>query len=396
MIIDEPTLMTVLGLAALAAAALFFSLASFTRSIPGVRCWAGACLAVGIATVIDGPRLVTNWQLASLLFNIPVSVGQVLILAGTMQFCARPGAMRALWTLSLAAAAITIGFTYIYPDSSWRIGSLSLHQMLVNGWTAFILWNFPDRGARRAFRVASLVAVFQGAAALAQGILVVSSQVAVTYAAPQLPLANIISWAGAMVNILVGNWMLLLLIMLRLVSELRTAAERDVLTGLLNRRGLRHRIDAILQRASAATLGMVIIDIDYFKQVNDRHGHEVGDRVLVVMGTVLLGLKVPNATVCRWGGEEFCILVEGATCAQLRALAERVRQRFERDSAALPGLDGGVTASAGIAVRPLEARFDMAVLIREADAQLYRAKAAGRDRTEMADSVADSVADSTA
>lgn len=387
MTIDEPTLMTVLGLASLAASALFFSLASFTRQIPGVRCWAFGCLAVGFATVLDGPRLVSDWQLASLLFNIPMSVGQVLVLAGTMQFCARPDAMRALWMLALAAVAITVGFTYLVPDSTWRIGSLSLHQTLVNGATAYILWNYPDRVSRRAFRVASLAALFQAVAALGQGLLVVSSQVDVTYAAPQLPLANIISWAGAMMTILVGNWMLFLLIMLRLLSELRAAAERDLLTGLLNRRGLRHRIDVILRRASAGSIGILILDIDFFKKINDCHGHEVGDRVLVVMGKVLLALKLPNATPCRWGGEEFCILVEGPTRSSVLELAERVRARFARESAALPELESGITASIGIAVTKLDARFEMAALIRAADAQLYRAKGGGRDRVEMADCV---------
>lgn len=103
--IDEPTLMTVLGLASLTASAMFLALASFARSMPGVRLWAFACLAIGLATVIDGPRLVGDWRAASLLFNIPFTVGQALVLAGAMQFCGIPGAMRTLWLLSLAATA---------------------------------------------------------------------------------------------------------------------------------------------------------------------------------------------------------------------------------------------------------------------------------------------------
>src|SRR4051812_44038260 len=105
MTIDEPTLTTLLGLAALTASAMFFALAVFAKQIPGVRYWSLGSLAVGFAMVIDGPRIVSDWRVASMLFNIPFSVGQALILAGTMQFCARPSMVKVLWALGLAGVA---------------------------------------------------------------------------------------------------------------------------------------------------------------------------------------------------------------------------------------------------------------------------------------------------
>lgn len=386
MTIDEPTMMLVLGLASLTASVLFFSLSRFATQIPGVRYWALGGLAVAFATMLDGPRLVSDWRLASMLFNIPFSIGQAFILAGAMQFCARPGANRVLWLMSVMAAVLTTLFTYVVPDSVWRIGTLSMHQAVINCWTANILWSYPDRGARHAFRVVGAAILIQASAAVAQAFLVVSSSTVITYAAPQLPLANIITWVGTMMNILVGNAMLFLLIVLRLVAELRIAAERDVLTGLLNRRGLRPRIDAILRRAHGrSAMAVMILDIDYFKSVNDRYGHEVGDRVLVVMGGVLLGLKLPNVTPCRWGGEEFCIVVEGPTRASVLSMAEQVRARFAHASAALAELDGGITVSVGIAAMGIDPRFEMSALISAADAQLYLAKESGRDRVAMAE-----------
>lgn len=386
--IDEPTLMAVLGLASLAGSAMFFALSAFARQIPGVRFWAIGCLAVGFATVLDGPRVVENWQLASMLFNIPFGMGQVFILAGTMQFCGRPGAPRVMWLMSALVVLLTTAFTYLMPDSAWRIGTLSAQQAVLNGWTAYILWTYPDSVSRRPFHVASMAALFQSASALAQGILIVFSTVVVTYAAPQLPLANIISWAGVMMSVLVGNPILFLLVLLRLVADLRGAAERDVLTGLLNRRGLRPRLDAILDRPEAeaghATLAVMLLDIDYFKAVNDKYGHDVGDKVLVVMGRVLLALNNPNAIVCRWGGEEFCVVVEAPTCDAVRGMAEQVRSRFEQETATMPELERGITVSIGIASMALDARFEMSALICAADAQLYRAKDAGRDRVAMA------------
>jgi len=374
--------MLVLGVAALTASAMFLALAAFARHIPGVRFWAMGSMAVGFATILDGPRFVSDWQLASMLFNVPFSIGQAFILAGTMQFCARPRATSMLWLMAVLVAVLTAVLTYIVPDSVLRIGSLSLYQAAINLWTAYILWRHADPFARRAFRVAAVVALFQSAAALAQGVLVVNSTLAVTYASPEMPLANIISWAGAMLNVLVGNWILFLLIMLRLVADLRVAAERDLLTGLLNRRGIRARIDAILHRGQggAGSMGIMILDIDHFKRINDTHGHDMGDRVLVIMGKVLLAMRLPGATPCRWGGEEFCIVVDGMGRDAMLALADRVRSQFQADSAALDGMERGSTVSVGIASARLDAGFDMSQLVSLADAQLYQAKSAGRDR----------------
>ncbi len=386
MTIDEPTLMTTLGMASLAGSAMFFALHVFARQIPGVRNWAIGCLLVGFATIIDGPRFVSDWQLASLLFNIPLTVAQVCILAGTMQFCARPGAARLMWTLSAMSVVLTAVFTFLVPSTEWRIGTLGVMQTAVNGWTAYILWTYPDSVSRRPFHVASMAALLQAAAALAQAILIVFSGETVTYAAPQLPLANIISWAGTLLCVLVGNPIFFLLVLLRLVADLRGAAERDPLTGLLNRRGLRLHLDTILERAhdGSESLAVMILDIDHFKAVNDTYGHETGDKVLVVMGAVLLGLNLPKVTACRWGGEEFCIIVEGPVRAEVMALADHIRSRFERESAALPGLARGRTVSIGVAMAALDSRFEMSALIGAADTELYRAKENGRDRVAMA------------
>lgn len=387
MTIDEPTLTTLLGLASLIASAMFFALAVFARQIPGVRYWALGCLAVGFGTVVDGPRFIDDWRLASVFFNIPFSVGQAFLLAGTMQFCGRPGSARVLWSMGTLAVALTLTFTFVVPQDRMRIWSLSSYQAAINLWTAYVLWKYPDAFSRRAFYVASVAAVLQASAAFAQGALIVTSTMAITYAAPQLPLANIISWTGAMLNILFGNWMFFLLIMLRLVGESRLAAEHDILTGLLNRRGFRLRIDAILGRGSGGMIGIMILDIDHFKLINDSFGHDIGDKVLAMMGKVLLSIKNPGATPCRWGGEEFCIVVEGASRDSLLELAESVRSRFQRDTSALADLPGGRTVSIGIALTARDADFEMSQLISVADAQLYRAKLGGRDQIAIADQI---------
>jgi diguanylate cyclase (GGDEF)-like protein len=351
-----------------------------------VQYWAAGSLAIGFATVLDGPRLIDDWQMASLLFNIPFSAGQAFILAGTMQFCSRPHAARVLWTLVLLAVVLTVTFTYLVPDTRWRIWTVSTHQAVMNLATAFVLWKYPDPFSRRVFAVGAVIALIQASAAFSQGALVAVSSGAITYAAPQLPIANLISWVGAMFNIVLGNWILFLLIMLRMVADLRIAAERDLLTGLLNRRGLRLHIDVLLRRAnnSGSAIGILIMDIDHFKLINDTHGHEMGDRVLKLMGEILLKMNFPNATPCRWGGEEFCIIVDGPTRESLVHIAEQVRAAFQRQTATLEGLGGGRTVSIGIARSVLDQHFEMSSMISIADAQLYLAKLAGRDRVAVA------------
>ena len=145
------------------------------------------------------------------------------------------------------------------------------------------------------------MALLQGLTALAQGALVASSSLSFDYGAPQLPIANTISWAGALLSAVIGNSMLMLLIMLRLVSEVRAAADHDLLTGLLNRRGIRRIFDGLLARPDGARgpVGVLLLDVDEFKQVNDTHGHDTGDQVLAAMGAVLLDLDDAHATATK-------------------------------------------------------------------------------------------------
>lgn len=379
--IDEPTLMLVLGVASITASAMFFTLHASARHIGGVRSWAYACLAVGFAVLLDAPRLVGNWQWASLLFNIPFSVGQALLLAGTAQFVGRRWGKHTLTLLIALAVLLTLAFTLVLPDSALRIFTQTLYQACLNALSAWYLWHHRERQSSRAYGVAAAIFLGEAAAALAQGVFVMISTLPVTYAAPELPLANIVNWAGVLANTLLGNWILFLLVMLRLVRDLQTDAMHDPLTGLLNRRGLRSHINSLLAPGrSLRSLAVLLLDIDHFKALNDRHGHATGDRVLVMMGEVMRGLGSAHVVPCRWGGEEFCFVVDSHSDKSLIELAERARQTFQRTSAAHPRLPSGATVSIGVAAVPVDGSFAFSRLVALADAQLYLAKHGGRNR----------------
>jgi diguanylate cyclase (GGDEF)-like protein len=162
-------------------------------------------------------------------------------------------------------------------------------------------------------------------------------------------------------------------------GRLRELATRDPLTGLVNHRAFQEQLAEEVERANrnGRDLALALIDLDAFKGVNDRHGHQAGDAVLRAIARSMEQAVRTGSTVARLGGDELAMLLpeSGATAAV--AVAERVRARL---SQALAGEDApAVTFSAGVA--DLATAGTGEVLIRLADAALYRAKASGRGRT---------------
>ncbi|WP_426269286.1 diguanylate cyclase [Dyella kyungheensis] len=175
----------------------------------------------------------------------------------------------------------------------------------------------------------------------------------------------------------------------RLIGELQTMAETDPLTGLLNRRAFESRARVLLadKRSGEAVVALMMIDIDFFKRVNDSYGHDSGDKALVTLATLCRDTVRSEDIVARFGGEEFVILLRVQAATQARALAETLRQRLHQTQVTCTdGQMFGFTASVGIAFRVRTGDTSLRVdeLLREADDLLYRAKENGRDRIEMA------------
>ncbi|WP_213450601.1 diguanylate cyclase domain-containing protein [Rhizomonospora bruguierae] len=164
----------------------------------------------------------------------------------------------------------------------------------------------------------------------------------------------------------------------RTSREYQRLAERDPLTGLWNRRKCEQHLNGLLGLAPAArgALSVAILDLDHFKQVNDRHSHEAGDRVLRVVGQILRDTAGPDGRAVRLGGEEF-LLVLPLGGAAAREHCERVRRTVADQDWSGVGRGLRVTTSAGVTeVRPDD---DYSTLLRRADQHLYTAKHGGRD-----------------
>jgi diguanylate cyclase (GGDEF)-like protein/PAS domain S-box-containing protein len=167
-----------------------------------------------------------------------------------------------------------------------------------------------------------------------------------------------------------------------LERELRHRAFHDPLTKLANRALLRDRLAHALarRRREPAPLGVVVIDLDNFKAVNDTLGHGVGDELLIGVADRLGGLVRPGDTVAHIGGDEFAMLLDGAVTEELNGVAERILGAF-RSPFVAGGSEIFMSASVGGAISDLGRSVDE--LLRDADLAMYSAKSAGRNRYEV-------------
>ena len=174
---------------------------------------------------------------------------------------------------------------------------------------------------------------------------------------------------------------------LKLRDVLRMQSIRDALTGLFNRRYLDESLALEVERAtrSGSPLGIVMLDIDRFKTFNDVHGHDAGDAVLHALGACLQSHVRSGDVACRYGGEEFAMILPGASLEATRERADALREAVGRLGAVFDGQTAApITISAGVAVFP-EHGETVDALLKAADMALYRAKEGGRNRVEAAE-----------
>lgn len=173
----------------------------------------------------------------------------------------------------------------------------------------------------------------------------------------------------------------MLLINYTLANELKELAATDALTGILNRRTI--EVETMRQlaqvRRSGDNVAIMMIDVDYFKQINDRYGHPAGDEVLRRLAHLMRSIVRGNDYVARYGGEEFCILLPVTSELQAAALAERLRRLYSELSIDWNGTPLQSTISIGVA-DSRQAGTDLEALIKAVDTALYQAKHQGRNR----------------
>ena len=157
-------------------------------------------------------------------------------------------------------------------------------------------------------------------------------------------------------------------------------ANTDILTGISNRQKGSEQLTHEIQRAEryGTALSLIMFDLDRFKQINDIHGHDIGDKVLTDVATLVASNIRTSDLVARWGGEEFIVIVPGTNLAEAFVLAEKLRISIEHNQ--LPEI-GPVTCSFGVA--SFHAGDTPDTLVKRADETMYQAKRTGRNRVEL-------------
>jgi diguanylate cyclase (GGDEF)-like protein len=333
-----------------------------------------------------------TWILLSLHLQSPpllvVLIGMCSALTlcrGIRLFIGRPWP----WSLPLLALALVVAASALGRDPAWR----SL-QAAVNFGVLAALFLVMALDLRRYARddlhwrvpLALTLPVLLGALAFgSRALRALLSPESVPNEMNMHSALNVGSALAYIVLVLLMHATLMALVVTRLLGQLQQLARRDALTGLLNRRAMHAALDqhARRRRRAADTFSVLMIDVDHFKAVNDRHGHEAGDQALTHISRLMAQSLRTQDRLGRFGGEEFVALLPASNLARALAEAEALRLQVRSQPLQLGGLTLPLTVSIGVA-EWAGASEDLSRLLARADDALYRAKRLGRDRVEAA------------
>ncbi|MCV3239089.1 sensor domain-containing diguanylate cyclase [Mesorhizobium sp. ZC-5] len=338
------------------------------------------CSAVGF--LLQYFTLPIGFAPTKLLSSAAFTVAACLLAAAVVTRYGRQATIVVICALGLAGFAAFSWFLFVQPDLTWRIYVINFAFGTISLVVAAEL-----REVRRNGPTEAILFVLSVLAGLN---FIVRTLVAVKLHGPFTSYDGFyqsVYWTTA----LLSHALLALLIALCLftaaaldvVKALRAESRTDPLSKLLNRRGFEEQVEHLLatKTGKSLPLALVLADLDHFKTVNDRYGHEGGDLVIAHFAATLRAASGGRAIAGRLGGEEFAVLLPAADLAVAQLFAEGVRTSFA--ASRMPGLprDAVVTASFGIAVRT--GGEGIAPLMRRADDALYKAKRSGRDSVRL-------------
>ncbi len=347
--------------------------------------WMIACVATAIGLTLVLQRGVWPGFVTLVLANLLIMFAFVTMRRGIQVFVRLPITDAEHAVLLGVDALLLLGFVTITDHSVIAVVGASIPI----AWTLLRAAVESYTALRREGSLATARAVATPLGLL--GLLFAARAVAGTLipqvAARPLNDANAFNAGVVLAFMLVGlmlNLVLALMVVGRLVSRLQNLSERDALTGLLNRRALAPLMqrEAGRMRRRGEVYALLMIDVDHFKALNDRHGHAAGDAALVTLARVLRDAAREADQIARVGGEEFCMLLPSSDLEGAMRLAERAHAAVR--AAAWEAPVQVLTISVGVAVAHSADEPPQAVLER-ADRALYRAKQSGRDRVVLDD-----------
>ncbi|MBN8217575.1 MAG: GGDEF domain-containing protein [Spirochaetes bacterium] len=353
--------------------------AAVVQHYPGVKRWALGCLAIAVGIALIFLRARIPAPLSLIAGNICIAWGAGCIWTGSVRFTHGIAPRWIPWAASALVGFLFWLFTLPFPTFEGRVTVISLCLATFQGLTAYAFLRSRESRRIRSSRFTGLVFVIQAVVMLLRIPYTFLTHGRDPEASLQTQsLAINLAWILVSHLLTVG---FVLMITQRLVVDLRRAASVDFLTGLFNRRAGELRLQAELARSRRLGVGfhLLLLDVDHFKRVNDAHGHGVGDQVLKMVAEVLSGAVRGDDLVCRWGGEEFLVLLSTPDPALAYSAAERLRQGLQDRTFPASPQPIHCTVSIGVGhFLPPASTLDET--IRRADAALYQAKHEGRNR----------------
>nr|WP_179673325.1 GGDEF domain-containing protein [Duganella sp. 1224] len=354
--------------------ALLVVAACYTESPPEQRWWAGgnvlACVGLALSNATALPLL-----LHGVLGYGVVALGLALVLRGLRVHTAADLSWTAVAAIVGVALLVPAWFTLGAPSLRARLCFSGLYFGLLNWLCAAVV---ARQGVWRVGIVSLGGFVLLGLALVLRGVHMLlhgdpadrGGALVMGLSTLAIPLAQICIAFG-----------LIQMVMWRYAERLRRLSTLDPLTGALNRAGLELQGKRVALRAlrAARPLAVIMIDADYFKRINDTHGHPVGDAVLRHLALLLRLELRPQDLLARFGGEEFVLVLDGVDLATALGIAERVRARIAGEVVEDAGVAVRYTASLGVVCSDQHS-YDLFRLMAAGDAAMYAAKRAGRNQ----------------
>jgi PAS domain S-box-containing protein len=250
MALHQETLWTVLTVSGVAGAAVFAGLARYAPRIPGPAYWAAASACMGLAFGVSHLAL-ADWRVASLLFNIPFSIGPVLLLAGLLRFYGGKPRDRLVQLLVAAAIAATVAFTFVWPNTAVRIATLSLIMAAGYGGSAAVAWREPAGPGRTIAGLLALTFLANAVSVLARAAFIVLAPEQFGFATPELEGLNSVAWVMNLLVAALSSPMLVLAVAVKLLGSLETEKRRAEASELQFR-----------ELATSAGVGIFVTDAD--------------------------------------------------------------------------------------------------------------------------------------
>ena len=350
--------------------------------VPGLKLWAQATWVVFVTALLFGARDVLPDAVSITLANGLLLWSYLLYMWGTHRYFGVPMRWRGWWVLWGATMVVLAWFAHVTPSFRGRSLAMLAAMAFVMGYHAWFLFRCMRAGGLHVTFggrfTAWWLAVISGVFTLRWLHLVFLPQDGSHLFAPNwVQSAYATSYALVLLMITVG---FALMASERVRETFEHQATHDTLTGVLNRRAV---LDALAQELARSQryqrpFAVLMLDLDHFKAVNDRHGHQVGDLVLQQFARRVAATLRPNDVLGRFGGEEFVVILPETDEASAMATAERVLHAVRPPAAGLPVVSTSIGLTHWQAHDP-----SVDVLIERSDRALYAAKSRGRDRIEV-------------